>query len=1519
MEMETKAGKQKKRSVDSDDDVSKERRPKRAAACTNFKEKSLRISDKSETVEAKKEQILAEEIVAIQLTSSLESNDDPRPNRRLTDFVLHDSEGVPQPVEMLELGDIFIEGVVLPLGDEKKEEKGVRFQSFGRVENWNISGYEDGSPVIWISTALADYDCRKPSKKYKKLYDYFFEKACACVEVFKSLSKNPDTSLDELLAAVSRSMSGSKIFSSGGAIQEFVISQGEFIYNQLAGLDETAKNHETCFVENRVLVSLRDHESNKIHKALSNVALRIDESKVVTSDHLVDGAEDEDVKYAKLIQEEEYRKSMERSRNKRSSTTSGGSSRFYIKISEDEIADDYPLPSYYKNTKEETDELVLFEAGYEVDTRDLPCRTLHNWTLYNSDSRMISLEVLPMRPCAEIDVTVFGSGVVAEDDGSGFCLDDSESSTSTQSNDHDGMNIFLSQIKEWMIEFGAEMIFVTLRTDMAWYRLGKPSKQYAPWFGTVMKTVRVGISIFNMLMRESRVAKLSYANVIKRLCGLEENDKAYISSKLLDVERYVVVHGQIILQLFEEYPDKDIKRCPFVTSLASKMQDIHHTKWIIKKKKKILQKGKNLNPRAGIAPVVSRMKAMQATTTRLVNRIWGEFYSIYSPEVPSEAINAENVEEEELEEVEEEDENEEDDPEENELEAVEIQNSPTPKKIKGISEDMEIKWDGEILGKTSAGEPLYGRAFVGGDVVVVGSAVILEVDDQDDTQLICFVEFMFESSNHSKMLHGKLLQRGSETVLGMAANERELFLTNECLTVQLKDIKGTVSLEIRSRLWGHQYRKENIDVDKLDRARAEERKTNGLPTDYYCKSLYSPERGGFFSLPRNDMGLGSGFCSSCKIRENEEERSKTKLNDSKTGFLSNGIEYHNGDFVYVLPNYITKDGLKKGSRRTTLKCGRNVGLKAFVVCQLLDVIVLEESRKASKASFQVKLTRFYRPEDISEEKAYASDIQELYYSQDTYILPPEAIQGKCEVRKKSDMPLCREYPILDHIFFCEVFYDSSTGYLKQFPANMKLKFSTIKDETLLREKKGKGVETGTSSGMLMKPDEVPKEKPLATLDIFAGCGGLSHGLENAGVSTTKWAIEYEEPAGHAFKQNHPEATVFVDNCNVILRAIMEKCGDVDDCVSTVEAAELAAKLDENQKSTLPLPGQVDFINGGPPCQGFSGMNRFSHGSWSKVQCEMILAFLSFADYFRPKYFLLENVKKFVTYNKGRTFQLTMASLLEMGYQVRFGILEAGTYGVSQPRKRVIIWAASPEEVLPEWPEPMHVFDNPGSKISLPRGLRYDAGCNTKFGAPFRSITVRDTIGDLPPVENGESKINKEYGTTPASWFQKKIRGNMSVLTDHICKGLNELNLIRCKKIPKRPGADWRDLPDENVTLSNGLVEKLRPLALSKTAKNHNEWKGLYGRLDWQGNLPISITDPQPMGKVGMCFHPEQDRIITVRECARSQGFPDSYEFSGTTKHKHRQIGNAVPPPLAFALGRKLKEALYLKSSLQHQS
>ena len=79
-----------------------------------------------------------------------------------------------------------------------------------------------------------------------------------------------------------------------------------------------------------------------------------------------------------------------------------------------------------------------------------------------------------------------------------------------------------------------------------------------------------------------------------------------------------------------------------------------------------------------------------------------------------------------------------------------------------------------------------------------------------------------------------------------------------------------------------------------------------------------------------------------------------------------------------------------------------------------------------------------------------------------------------------------------------------------------------------------------------------------------------------------------------------------------------------------------------------------------------------------------------------------------------------------------------------------------------------------------------------------------------------------------------------------------------------------DFNKMQVKLSTGQVVDLIPWCLPNTAKRHNQWKGLFGRLDWEGNFPTSITDPQPMGKVGMCFHPEQDRILTVRECARSQ-------------------------------------------------
>ncbi|KAK7380171.1 hypothetical protein VNO78_32642 [Psophocarpus tetragonolobus] len=1514
--------KQKKRSSteSSEQPAATRKMPKRAAACKNLKEKSFMISEKSYIIETEKDQIVEEESLAVCMTAG---QDDGRPNRRITEFILHDETGTGQPLEMLEVNDLYITGVILPheASTGKKKEKGVKCAGFGRIESWDISGYEDGSPVIWLSTDVADYDCQKPAASYKKFYDCFLEKSRACIEVYKKLAKSsggdPKISLDELLAGMARSMSGSKFFSGTASIKEFVISQGEFIYNQLIGLDMTSKTNDQMFADIPALIALRDESKKQasfVHAQVmpSNGSLRIDsgvgdEKNKNQMDSLASSNdEDEDAKLARLLQEEEYWQSMRQKKNSRSAPVSN---KYYIKINEDEIANDYPLPAFYKTSLQETDEFIVYDNDYDVyDIEDLPRNMLHNWSLYNMDARLVSLELLPMKPCSDIDVAIFGSGIMTTDDGSGFQLDNEvgqSSSDGLEAQTEDGMPIYLSAIKEWGIEFGSSMIFISIRTDMAWYRLGKPAKQYAPWYETVLKTARLAISIITLLKDQSRVSRLSFGDVIKKVSEFNRKEGSYISSDPSAVERYVVVHGQIILQVFAVFPDDNIRKSAFVTGLTLKMEERHHTKWLVKKKKVMPRSEPNLNPRAAVGPIVSKRKAMQATTTRLINRIWGEYYSNHLPEDSKEGTASELKDENE---VEEQDENEDED---NEEETILLEGTPkahsASKQTKTFSADTEIRWEGESEGKTSSGYPVYKQAIIHGEVISAGRSVLLEVDETDEFPEIYYVEYMFESKNGRKMFHGRTMQRGCQTVLGNAANEREVFLTNECRNLGLQDVKQTVVVNIQKRPWGNQYRKDNIIADKVDRARAEERKKKGLPTEYYCKSLYWPERGAFFSLPHM-LGLGSGVCPSCKIQDAEKENDVFKINSSKSGFQLKGTEYSLHDYVYVTP-FEFEEKIEQGIH----KSGRNVGLKAYVVCQVLEVIVKKDVKQAEIQCTQVKIRRFFRPEDVSNEKAYCSDIQEVYYSDEIHIISVESIEGKCEVRKKNDIPERSAPGIFQNVFFCELLYDPASGSLRKLPAHVKVKYSNGQtSDAAARKRKGKCKE-GDDVSASAREGNTLNEKHLATLDIFAGCGGLSEGLQQSGVSSTKWAIEYEEPAGDAFKANHPEALVFINNCNVILRAVMEKCGDTDDCISTSEAAELVAKLDEKEISSLPMPGQVDFINGGPPCQGFSGMNRFNQSSWSKVQCEMILAFLSFADYFRPRYFLLENVRNFVSFNKGQTFRLTLASLLEMGYQVRFGILEAGAYGVSQSRKRAFIWAASPEDVLPEWPEPMHVFSAPQLKITLSENVQYAAVRSTANGAPLRAITVRDTIGDLPAVGNGASKGNIEYQNDPVSWFQKTIRGDMAVLTDHISKEMNELNLIRCQRIPKRPGADWRDLPEEKITLSTGQVVDLIPWCLPNTAKRHNQWKGLFGRLDWQGNFPTSITDPQPMGKVGMCFHPDQDRILTVRECARSQGFPDSYQFSGNIIHKHRQIGNAVPPPLALALGRKLKEAVDSKS------
>ncbi len=130
------------------------------------------------------------------------------------------------------------------------------------------------------------------------------------------------------------------------------------------------------------------------------------------------------------------------------------------------------------------------------------------------------------------------------------------------------------------------------------------------------------------------------------------------------------------------------------------------------------------------------------------------------------------------------------------------------------------------------------------------------------------------------------------------------------------------------------------------------------------------------------------------------------------------------------------------------------------------------------------------------------------------------------------------------------------------------------------------------------------KKKLRSLDIFdfAGCGGLSQGLHDFGVAETLWAVKVFEPAAKAFKLNNKDCTVFTDDCNKRLCCVME-----------------GKKMNEF-KQKYPQPGEVELLCGGPPCPGFSGMNRFNAGEYSFFKYSLVSSYLSYTEYYRPKSF-----------------------------------------------------------------------------------------------------------------------------------------------------------------------------------------------------------------------------------------------------------------------------------------------------------
>jgi len=387
---------------------------------------------------------------------------------------------------------------------------------------------------------------------------------------------------------------------------------------------------------------------------------------------------------------------------------------------------------------------------------------------------------------------------------------------------------------------------------------------------------------------------------------------------------------------------------------------------------------------------------------------------------------------------------------------------------------------------------------------------------------------------------------------------------------------------------------------------------------------------------------------------------------------------------------------------------------------------------------------------------------------------------------------------------------------------------------------------------------------LTMLDLFAGAGGLSEGLSEAGFHSL-FASEIVPVYANTYKLNHPGAKVFTAD------------------IRSLDAGEVLSDLGLDR-------GQLDLLAGGPPCQGFS-INAPVRSVLDQRN-HLFKEYLRFVDTFAPKAVLIENVPGLVSFEHGATLHAILDALAQLGYGADVRILGAAYYGVPQMRWRTIILGLR-GKILPSvaFPEPIyHAPIRPNFTTT------FDGQMLVKLPAPEVSAaftTVKEAIGDLPPLMCGErGEEVKKYISEPFCGYQRRLRVGSPGVYNHEAPRLSEINLERLKYI--KPGGNWTDIPDD-------LLPKGMKLA------NRGDHTKRYGRVTADGLASTILTKCDPHW--GAYFHYEQERSFTVREAARIQSFPDHYIFTGTIAEQFAQVGNAVPPLLAEAVGLTLKSIL----------
>ena len=384
------------------------------------------------------------------------------------------------------------------------------------------------------------------------------------------------------------------------------------------------------------------------------------------------------------------------------------------------------------------------------------------------------------------------------------------------------------------------------------------------------------------------------------------------------------------------------------------------------------------------------------------------------------------------------------------------------------------------------------------------------------------------------------------------------------------------------------------------------------------------------------------------------------------------------------------------------------------------------------------------------------------------------------------------------------------------------------------------------------------------IDLFAGAGGLSEGLREAGFNSL-YANEIKKSYSETYAANHQST-------------IIERCD-----IRKVDAYSVRKLLNLKR-------GELELIAGGPPCQGYS-INAPVR-STDDERNHLFKEFLRFVDEFFPRAVLIENVPGLVSFEGGMTLQAILTALEKHGYKSDVKILYAPHYGVPQTRWRTIIIGLRDGQTSGLFfPEPVRQAP---TRINFTSrfGGRNIVALPCKVELPS-FISVKDAISDLPVLENGEvgAKI-KKYRTKPMNDFQRAMRAGSDGVVNHLALQLSKINIERLAFIP--PGGNWTNIP-----------EALLPKGMQRARRSDHTKR--YGRVAPEGLASTILTKCDPHW--GAYFHYDQDRTFTVREAARIQTFPDTFHFIGSRVEQYEQVGNAVPPLLAVAIGRSLARAL----------